>query len=300
MEKSSVSALPKCRICYKRHTLRDCQAFYNMDVSKRRQEVKEKRFCFKCLCSSHTREWCRSRKTCMVCNSNHHTLLHVDDHNKPRRIHQKHASKSSHSTQRLESNRRSSTRLSLNANQSRRHATAENYGSQRAPPLVHERLSRKRKVHVFLPTALARLLTPGGPAKVRLMLNSASLRTYVLRSMVQRYHLPTTRKNGEEFCTLSMQSYYDSAMKIQITGAVQRRLEVATPETTEDKQLQSVYNHIADLADPHFYNPIDIEVVIGNDQISKILLAGLIQTSSSMPIAQSSIFGWVISGAYSY
>ncbi|XP_075155842.1 uncharacterized protein LOC142229189 [Haematobia irritans] len=294
MENSHTST-PKCRICYKWHTLKDCPAFYNMDVHKRRQEVKEKRFCYKCLCSSHTRDWCRSRKTCMVCNHNHHTMLHIDDHKQVRHTQQSSSSNSHRNSQsrRKEINRRNSRRSSSKHQKKPRRQLTH---SQRSPPLVHERLSQRTKIHVFLPTALARLLSPDGPGKTRLMFNSAGLRTYILESLVQRYNLQTTRLNGDEYCTLSLQSFYDSSAKIQITGVVQRRLNVTLPETTEDKQFQSVYGHL-DLADPHFYNPVNIEVIIGNDQLSKILLAGLIQTTSSMPIAQSSIFGWVISGA---
>ncbi|XP_075169248.1 uncharacterized protein LOC142241354 [Haematobia irritans] len=281
MEKSLAKNLPKCRICYKRHTLKDCSAFYNMDVLKRRQEVKIKGFCFKCLCSSHTREWCRSRKTCMVCNNNHHTMLHVDDHNKPHHSSQVRTSKVSPSSQRQTTHRL--------------HSTA-NHKRHRSAPLVHERLSQTTKSHVFLPTALARVLTSKGPAKLRLMLNSAGLQTFVNKTLVQRLHLRTTKKNGDEYCTLSLQSYHDPTVKIQITGLVQNRITTTLPQETNDKKFQTIYNHLSDLADPHFYKPTNVEAVIGNDQLPMILKAGLIQTSSTMPIAQSTIFGWVISG----
>lgn len=55
-----------------------------------------------------------------------------------------------------------------------------------------------------------------------------------------------------------------------------------------------------ELADPHFCKPTNIEIMIGNDQIPMILKAGLIQTSSNMPIAQSTVFGWTLSGACRY
>ncbi|XP_075144755.1 uncharacterized protein LOC142219868 [Haematobia irritans] len=282
MDKSTSFSQPKCRICHNRHILKDCPEFQRMDVLERRKHMKEHRFCFKCLCASHTREWCRSRKTCVVCNYNHHTMLHVDDH-----MRRKGRSNKAHHDSARKTNRKTPKATHTSS-------------VSRSPPLVRERLSQRPKRHIFLPTALARVLTSNGPVKARLMLNSAGLETWILKSLVQRLHLRTTRKNNTEFCTLNLQSYYDPTVKIQITGIVKNQFNMALPEATSDKKLQSVYNHLPNLADPHFFKPTDIELVVGNDQLSKILLAGLIQTSSSMPIAQSSVFGWIISGACSY
>ncbi|XP_075149335.1 uncharacterized protein LOC142223341 isoform X2 [Haematobia irritans] len=258
MDKSTTFSQPKCRICHNRHILKDCPEFQRMNVHERRKHMKEHRFCFKCLCASHTREWCRSRKTCVVCNYNNHTMLHVDDH---MRRNGRRDNKPHHES--VKKNHRTATALTRTT-------------GKRSPPKVHERLSQRPKRHIFLPTALARGLSPNGPTKVRLMLNSAGLQTFVLKSLVQRLNLRTTRKNHSEFCTLSLQSYYDPAAKIQITGIVKTQFNMALPEATSEKKLQTVYNHLPNLADPHFFKPTDIELVVGNDQLSKILLAGLI------------------------
>ncbi|XP_075163773.1 uncharacterized protein LOC142236493 [Haematobia irritans] len=288
MEKSQVSNVPKCRICHQRHALKDCGKFHQMDVRERREEVKVKGFCFKCLCSSHTRDWCRSRKTCLVCNQNHHTMLHTDTTSNSNRnitkiirhkpVKPQHSSSGHHTTS-------NSRRKSQGHNQ-------RNY--------IHERLSPRSKTHVFLPTALARVLAQNGTGSVRMMMNSAGKQTIILRSMVDRLNIRTTKKGQSEFCTLCLQSYHDETVKVQIIGLVKSHFNMALPEATTEKKLQSIYNHLGTLADPHFYKPSNIEVAIGNDQLSKLLLAGLIQTSSSMPIAQSTIFGWIISGACTY
>lgn len=274
-----------------------------MDITTRRQEVKNKRFCYRCLCSSHTREWCGSRMACLVCNKNHHTMLHLHDRQN------KHKHSTDYRSQRETNNRvhRNYQKKKSNSQNSpprytttapRQHSDSKCKETSR--PLVRERLDLRSRKHVFLPTALARVLTNSGPEKARLMLNSAGLQTVILRSMVNRLNLRTTKKNGEVFCTVSLQSYQDSAAKIQISGIVKTNCNITLPESTSEKRLQSVYDHLTDLADPHFFKPTNIEIFIGNDQLSKILLAGLIQTSSSMPIAQSSIFGWIISGACLY
>ncbi|XP_075164011.1 uncharacterized protein LOC142236659 [Haematobia irritans] len=300
-----MSSQPKCRLCQQRHSLNDCMKFHQMDVHQRRKEIKEKGFCFKCLCSSHTREWCRSRKTCLVCNYNHHTMLHIDNHQGQQKHHMSNraAKKGVDTIHRRHCTQSSMSRKLIVADQPKSscsHSTTVFSPKERSKPMVRERLHKKPKRHVFLPTALAKVLTSHGPQKTRLMLNSAGMQTIILRSLVSRLSLRTTRENGEEFCTINLQSYHDPAAKIQICGIVKSTFNMVLPKSTTEEKLQSIYEHLTDLADPHYYKPTNIEIVIANDILPKILRAGLIQTSSTMPIAQSSIFGWVISGTCFY
>ncbi|XP_059221883.1 uncharacterized protein LOC131996322 isoform X2 [Stomoxys calcitrans] len=250
-----------------------------MTIAKRREVVKDKGFCFNCLCTTHTRHWCPSRKTCMVCQSHHHTLIHVD----------------------------SSAITTLKRKDSKTQPRSKSETQRRPSSSIHrkksyvdERLSRRSKTHVFLPTALGRCLTSKGPEKTRLLLNSGGVQTIIVRGLVDRLHLKTTKKDGKEYCTLNLQSYQDPTAKIQVSGVVKSQLNMALPTTVPDEKLKTTYDQITDLADPHFFAPKNIEVVIANDQLPKILKAGMIQTSSTMPIAQSTIFGWTISGACHY
>ncbi|XP_058980673.1 uncharacterized protein LOC131803404 [Musca domestica] len=302
MDKGNVSSLPKCRICHERHFIKSCLTFQNMSVTKRRHEARQKGFCFNCLCTAHTREWCPSRKTCMVCHKGHHTLLHID------------AKPNNHSSSKSTPKNRSSSRsCSLEPptakNQQSRPAKQQNRPSahtskrstststQRRHSNVSDRLSSRTKSHVFLPTVLAKVITVEGCDKVRLLMNSGSTQTAISTKLVERLQLPLTQRAGKTFTAINLQSFHDESVKIHITGEVQNPLHISTPESTKDKKHLSIYNHLTDLADPHFFNPINIEIMIANDQIPKILRAGLIQTTTNMPIAQSSAFGWIISGS---
>ncbi|XP_075158042.1 uncharacterized protein LOC142231312 [Haematobia irritans] len=160
--------------------------------------------------------------------------------------------------------------------------SATRNSNKRSDPLVHERLSQRIKTHIFMPTALARVLTSNGPEKARLLLNSAGVET------------------GKTYCTINLQSYHDPAAKVQVTGVVGSNLGTALPQSTAEKKLQKIYDHLTNLADPNFFKPNNVEICIANDQLSRIILPGLIQTSSTQPIAQSSIFGWIISGVCRY
>lgn len=177
-----------------------------MTVPERREVIKEKGFCFNCLCTAHTRNFCPSRKKCMVCERNHHTLIHLDETSRVSTLRQngntnytKAASPERHPTS---SQRRGST-LSVSTN-----------STNRTRSHMKERLSRRSRTHVFLPTVLARILTSHGPEKVRLLLNSGEAQTVVLRNLVDRLGLHTTGRKDKEFCTLNLQSYHDPSVKI--------------------------------------------------------------------------------------
>lgn len=308
---------PKCRVCQNRHHLRLCADFLRMTVAERRNIVLQKSYCFNCLCLGHTSEWCRSRNRCEVCNRNHHTKLHQDD-TRQRRNRQREQNRRSRSRSRTPVRPRSpilprspvlpvrqsppSPTGPLHRSRSVRRRERSSRPShsnvdRSRPRSISERLSIRSTQHIFLPTALARVLAPGGTDSTRLLLNSGAAQTIILKSLVDRVNLHTTHKEGKEFCTMNLQSFNDKSVKVQITGLVRQHLNTPLPEKTTDKRLAEIYNHIPDLADPNFHSPVSVEILLANDQMSKILKAGLIQTSTNMPIAQSTVFGWTISGA---
>ncbi|XP_059216885.1 uncharacterized protein LOC131994950 isoform X1 [Stomoxys calcitrans] len=285
----------KCKVCQDRHHLRFCLIFNKMTVLERVKVAKEKGYCFNCLCGSHTREWCRSRNACAVCNRNHHTKLHVDGTNEPKK--QAHCNKpysyQKQSSHEFLSSRTQSKTHKANSSHQKPKSQAEGYQ-------IRQRLGGRSKKHVFMPTALARAITIVGANKTRILLNSGATETVILKSFVKNNQFQTTKRNDKEYCTVNLQSFHDSAVKIQIHGLVQSKFTSPLPEKVQDRILENTYSHLPDLADPHFYHPVNIDIMVGNDELAKVLKAGLIQTASHMPIAQSTVFGWVISGARYY
>ncbi|XP_075167663.1 uncharacterized protein LOC142239776 [Haematobia irritans] len=66
----------RCKVCLQPHALRLCPRFRAMDPARRRKAVMQFGYCFNCLAESHKRTDCRSRKRCMECCGEHHTMLH--------------------------------------------------------------------------------------------------------------------------------------------------------------------------------------------------------------------------------
>ncbi|XP_011874859.1 PREDICTED: uncharacterized protein LOC105565880, partial [Vollenhovia emeryi] len=60
----------------------------------------------------------------------------------------------------------------------------------------------------------------------------------------------------------------------------------------------SAFSHLSDLpwADPHPTCSDPIQVIIGADLYSDLILSGIRKGNSGQPIAQNSVFGWIISG----
>lgn len=301
--------------------MRSCPTFQRMNVAERREAIKDKGFCFNCLCTAHTRNFCPSRNKCMVCERNHHTMIHVDEpshtkltfsnigrtqSNNRRQFpnsNSPYRSRSDGSTSPSGSSRPttpSPDRRPHTSNRRASKATNTTTASQKPTSQVRDRLSQRSRNHVFLPTALARVLTANGPEKTRLLLSSGEAQTLVLKRLVHRLKISTTKTGNKEYCTLNLQSYHDPSAKVQIVGLVKPKFPVYLPKAVRETKLQSVYDHLTDLADPHFFKPTNVEILLANDHLPKIWRAGFIQTKSSMPIAQSTIFGWAISGGCQY
>lgn len=273
-----------------------------MSVAERREVIKDKGFCFNCLCTAHTRNFCPSRKTCIVCDRNHHTLIHVDTNpshrvsnsrtknHRPNGDRNRSRACSQHTTPSPERSQETARRRESNVSQT----------STRTQPHINERLSRRTRMHVFLPTAMARILTAQGPEKTRLLFNSGEVHTQILKRLVDRLHLRTIKKDNKDYCTVNLQSYHDSSAKIQVVGLVKDNFNTNLSKSTTEIKLQSIYDHVTDLADPHFFQPKNIEIILANDYLPRVMKAGLIQTTSTTPMAQSTIFGWVISGGCQY
>ncbi|KAH8285953.1 hypothetical protein KR054_000943, partial [Drosophila jambulina] len=51
------------------------------------------------------------------------------------------------------------------------------------------------------------------------------------------------------------------------------------------------------LADERFYLPASISVVLGADMYPRMMKPGFRKIDDGLPVAQSTVFGWVVSGA---
>ncbi|KRY93126.1 hypothetical protein T4D_14673 [Trichinella pseudospiralis] len=74
----AVVAAKSCPFCIGEHSAEDCGKFLQADLSRRRDMVRAKEVCFRCLGTGHWAKGCREGRPCGVdgCRQQHHKLLH--------------------------------------------------------------------------------------------------------------------------------------------------------------------------------------------------------------------------------
>ncbi|XP_011868071.1 PREDICTED: uncharacterized protein LOC105562123, partial [Vollenhovia emeryi] len=146
--------------------------------------------------------------------------------------------------------------------------------------------------------------------QARLLIDQGSELTFITEDLVrqlniQRRHATvsiigigarkTTRTKG--VVTLTLHSYHSKHTAI-VHAHVLKTLTTILPSFTAPQQT---WPHIEPLtlADPQFLTPRSIDIIIGADAYGQIIKPNIIKRSPDMPIAQLSIFGWLVLGPVS-
>ncbi|XP_035230907.1 uncharacterized protein LOC118202813 [Stegodyphus dumicola] len=66
-----------CLFCSENHTSESCQK----TVAEKKEALRRRGFCFRCLKRRHLARMCKSKLTCGICDRRHHTLIHSDESN---------------------------------------------------------------------------------------------------------------------------------------------------------------------------------------------------------------------------
>lgn len=66
----------RCVMCPENHAIYKCKRFTLLSVPRRWETAKKFKLCFNCLTNFHSGKACGSTRKCMLCNKEHHTLLH--------------------------------------------------------------------------------------------------------------------------------------------------------------------------------------------------------------------------------
>ena len=142
---------------------------------------------------------------------------------------------------------------------------------------------------------------------VRILIDSGSELTFVKEELITQLNLKRSRSSisiigiggkkstqtrGVASLTLhSIQRHCSISLQAHVLRSVSSRV----PSAEVPKQD---WPHLAGLtlADPDFLKPRPVDIIIGADTYGQIIKPNVIKGSPSMPIAQLSIFGWLILG----
>jgi len=269
----------KCPLCQKPHFLYSCPDFRNKALTERREFAQKLRCCFNCLSTRHNRKTCQSKSRCRQCQQNHHSLLH--DPATKTSTHENIAAPST-------SNRESTT-VAVN-----NHVLSTQCFS---------------KSSILLATASVTVCGPAGRREtVPALLDQGSVTSLISERVAQRLRLKRTRvsvsisgiggskSSANQAAHMHISPRHSVTPKLPVTALILKTLTAYIPPR---RQALTKIAHLQSLqfADENPTSSEPIDVVIGADLYGSILLPGVKSGAANEPIAQHTIFGWILSGS---
>ena len=279
-----------CLVCKTgKHPLYSCQKFKSFPHDQMISTLKANGICLNCLRPGHFVKRCTSSQRCRRCQKPHHTLLHVEvqpeTHNPPPA---------------------SSTPVST--------------ATPNPPPAVptnlhshsHVAQGSVRSRQPLLMTCRILVSSPDGfTTQARAMLDSASSSCFVSERLAQHLRLPRSRRLVQitGIGGVSHSSVNQSVSHFRISpiwrgdGESMEVEAIVLPKVTSDIPVHPVsyasdWHHLSgiQLADPDFGTPGSVDVLLGVDVFTSVLLHGRRHGPSGSPVALETRFGWVLAG----
>ncbi|XP_062540969.1 uncharacterized protein LOC134209013 [Armigeres subalbatus] len=273
-----------CVVCNANHIIEMCDKFKGMNVNNRYTKAKQIGLCFACLKRGHRTANCKidSSKLC-TCKRKHHPLMHY------------------------EMKKESTETATGNAETS---SVAEGSGSSSGEQIVAKcevPVPNRSVKQVLLATAVVDIVDCRGVAhKCRALLDSGAMASFVsertcdLLSLRKecvnvpvvgvnggktfvRFKINATVKSRTNECSFSL----DCLVVPRVTGALPS-LKLDATNWPIPKKLK--------LADPRFFDPSRIDLLIGAEKFYELLQEGKILMSTDLPLLQESLLGWLVAG----
>ena len=255
-----------CILCKpEKHPLYSCSKWLGFSLQQRLAQIQSKKLCSNCLSVGHPTESCKSTYRCRDCGLNHHTTIHQPSPSLP-----------------------AAPPVTVNS------ATV-----QQAP--IQDSL---------MMTAQVLLTGPGGhTVRARAFIDPGAAMSLISSKIAQRLRLPLTKTQLQFSAVLntpckSVKHITNLSISPLQGGPLVAVRAAVVPKVTGDipaKEIDPVDNlpHLVGLglADPTFYLPGKIDILLGSEVYPQLMVSNpLITGAASEPAAQETIFGWAIIG----
>lgn len=282
-----------CLLCNENHYLSNCNAFAQKSPFHRKEYLIAKNLCFNCL-GAHLLRDCRSQKCCQKCKKRHHTMIHEIA---GKSFVENELSKGS----KLIQSSPSHTNTLVEGESSIEETVATTYHA--TPQLTG------KHTYVLLATAQVKVISPKQDTIIaRALIDQGSELSFISENLVQSLRLPRKPASisligvgGNQSAvtrgqvTVTLGSIHDSNIERSISACILPKLTSLLPSTSLPLSNWPHINGL-ELADPSFMKPGSVDLILGADVYVQIILSGLIKGPPLTPIAQSTIFGWTLSG----
>ncbi|KAJ0175975.1 hypothetical protein K1T71_008149 [Dendrolimus kikuchii] len=271
-----------CFMCHDNHTLSHCQGFIQMETKERRKYVKNKHLCFNCLIPGHTVYKCKLRVSCQICNRRHHSLLHE--------------------TKNTECVALSSTPEPIGS----QHVARE--GEVQVNTMIASHLTSSEKT-ALLATAMVGISNEqGDTTQLRVLIDQGSQASFISQRAARLLNLKELPVQGSVAgmgCTkvgiqnvvqLQIRSQWEDNYVLPVQAYVMsKKLTTKIPAKTIYTQSWPHLSNL-NLADPFYFAPGSIDLLLGVKEYVQILEHGLIKGSPGTPCAQKTRLGWIVFG----
>ncbi|KAL9969544.1 hypothetical protein ACROYT_G021769 [Oculina patagonica] len=275
-----------CTYCKGSHPSINCNVVTN--ISARKQILRQKGRCFRCLRTGHLANQCDNGKVCYICGWRHHASICENQGNENQAAHP------GGSAATREGDAPTSSAATFQA------------------PTTSMFINSKSSV--LLQTARANISKPGNgkhSVNARIVFDSGSQRSYISENLQKALNLPIT---GQE--TLLIKTFGESTDKLRQCDIVQMAVEtidgmqiyvsayvvpvICAPISNQIiESTQANYPHLQclRLADSsHGNEELNIDILIGADFYWHFVSGGVVRGPGSAPIALSTKLGYVLSG----
>lgn len=279
-----------CTYCKANHKISNCTKFAKESNDARRCFAQENGLCFICLYNNHSAKACKTNFKCHLCKKRHHTLLHPSSVSQPMG---ENSMRSDESDVETEGATASSTRVEKSSEQT----------------VVSCVSTGNCKETVLLTTALVKAKSKNGTyLNMRALLDQGSQGSFITESMVQYLGLKKTLNKhtvtgvggnnnllSKATVTLHLKSRINPSVCIKVSAYVLKSITSLLP-SVEATPVEWVSLTADDLADPEYYKPNKIDVLLGAEIYSQVIRAGIKRSTGGRVLAQDTTLGWIISG----
>nr|CAH7768785.1 unnamed protein product [Callosobruchus chinensis] len=248
-----------------------------------------------CLKKGHYSRFCR-QKTCSKCREKHHVLLHGFSEK--------------------ESSSSSSSGVASNAEGVRNGqgtAAARSPENRPVEGAVRESVGLAACSDiscVFLSTVQVRVLDKdGNPHTARALLDNGSQSSFITRDLCERLRLPREKvcyavkglnqRNSciDHKCKIKLQALHGS-YETDLHCFILDTITGSLPQFRVDPSALNIPKRF-ELADPSYFEPGAVSILIGADLYYEVLRVGMISLGHKGPVIHKTCFGWVVCGPMS-
>ena len=276
-----------CVYCSNHHLLYQCKQFGTKSPEERSEFVQSKGLCFNCFSSNHNARSCHQSTCCRRCGRRHHTLLHME--------------------------RRPPQEFTEVPSTSQPSSPASGHQiPEHQRKVVAHFVKEEHQGKVLLATALVKAKSENGYSQiVRILIDQGSEASFVTENIVQCLRIKRTPVNGlvtgvgdsslrtNNIVKFNLESLHNPDFTISINAFVLKSLTSFLPSSNSSVLNWPDIDNLP-LADPQYGSPGRIDLILGAEAYSQIILSGLLKHPlNSGPIAQNTQLGWIISGKVS-